>query len=183
MFERFYRHHIEGAISDCEIVRKFQKRFEKYREALFLFLTEDGIPWNNNMAERAIRHFAVQRKISGSFYEQGAIKYLRLLGIAQSCRFQNKSFFKFLLSEERDVDSFKSHTCRASRNEPTILLAQRRVMRLISMKGTQGASHTFVSQMAKLSAAELQTALDGLVQSGEVAVIVTDGLPTYRRLV
>jgi hypothetical protein len=31
-----------------------------------------------------------------------------LLGIAQSCRFQDKSFLKFLLSEEKDVDLFKA---------------------------------------------------------------------------
>ena len=70
--DRFYRQHIEGEASSCEIVHKYQKRFERYRDSLFLFLTEDGIPWNNNMAERAIRHFAVQRKISRRvFCERG----------------------------------------------------------------------------------------------------------------
>jgi hypothetical protein len=29
------------------------------------------------------------------------------LAIAQTCRFQEKSFLKFLLSEERDVDQFR----------------------------------------------------------------------------
>jgi hypothetical protein len=38
-----------------------------------------------------------QRKISGSFGEKGAVQYLRLLGIAQTCRFQQKSFLGFLL--------------------------------------------------------------------------------------
>jgi hypothetical protein len=74
---------------------------------MFLFLREDGIPWNNNMAERAIRHLAIQRKISGSFYRRTAIQYLRLLGIAQTCRFQSKSFLRFLLSEEKDVDRYR----------------------------------------------------------------------------
>ena len=70
--DRFYRQHIEGGKSSSEIVLKYQKRFERYRDSLFLFLTEDGIPWNNNMAERAIRHFAVQRKISATaFSEKG----------------------------------------------------------------------------------------------------------------
>lgn len=113
--DRFYRQHIDGARSNSEIVLKFQKRFERYRDSLFLFLTEDGLPWNNNMAERAIRHFAVQRKISaGAFSEAGATDHLTLLGIAQSCRFQEKSFLHFLLSEEKDVDAFKDRKRRRS---------------------------------------------------------------------
>jgi transposase len=49
----------------------------------------------------------VQRKISGSFYESLAPAYLLLLGLAQTCRFQDKSLLKFLLSGERDLDAFK----------------------------------------------------------------------------
>ena len=71
---------------------------------MFTFLGEDEIPWNNNAAERALRHLAVQRKISGDFSKQGARRYLRLLAIAQTCRFQNKSFLDFLLSGLTDVD-------------------------------------------------------------------------------
>jgi hypothetical protein len=132
--ERFYQQQIEGAASSCEIVRKYQKRFEKYRDSLFLFLTQNGIPWNNNLAERAVQQLAVQRKISGSFWEQGAVRYLRLLGIAQSCRFQHKSFFKFLQSGERNVDNFKEHRRRAVRREPTT----GRVARPVSSTGVAG---------------------------------------------
>ena len=103
---RFYRQCIDGTQWQCEIVQTYMKRFVRYRESLFLFLEEDGIPWNNNMAERALRHLAIQRKISGCFYKSGAVEYLRLLGIAQTCRFQGKSFLQFLLSGERDVDKF-----------------------------------------------------------------------------
>src|SRR5688572_8874165 len=72
-----------------------------------MFLTQDGIPWENNMAERAIRQLAVQRKISGSFFKRVAPQYLLLLAISQTCRFQGKSFLKFLLSKETDLDSFR----------------------------------------------------------------------------
>lgn len=101
-------------VSRCLIERftearpKFQKRFERYKESLFTFLDHDSIPWHNNTAERALRHIAVQRKISGSFYESGVASYLVLLGIMQTCRFQGKSFLKFLVSGEKDVDAFKS---------------------------------------------------------------------------
>ena len=56
------------------------------------------------MAERAIRHLAVQRKISGSFFESGANDYITILSIAQTCRFQNKSFLDFLLSQKKSPD-------------------------------------------------------------------------------
>ena len=79
-------------------VRTYQKRLQRYRQSLFTFLDYDGIPWNNNMAERAIRHLAVQRKISGTFFASVAPQYLLLLGLAQTCRFQGKSVLKFLLS-------------------------------------------------------------------------------------
>src|SRR5205823_13517469 len=94
-----------GAIQEATL--KYQKRFVRYRESLFTFLTQDGIPWENNMAERAIRQLAVQGKISGSFFKRVVPHYLLLLAISQTCRFQGKSFLKFLLSKEKDVDSFR----------------------------------------------------------------------------
>ena len=60
---RFYRHVIDTKAYQGEVTQKYQKRFNRYRESLFRFLDEDGIPWNNNMAERASRHLAVQRKL------------------------------------------------------------------------------------------------------------------------
>lgn len=111
---RFYKQNIDGTQHRCEIVQKYQKRFMRYRDSLFLFLTEEVIPWNNNMAERALRHIAVQRKISCSFFKSGATNYLKLLGIAQTCRFQGKSFLRFLLSGERDVDKYKERKRRTT---------------------------------------------------------------------
>ena len=105
--DRFYGRVIDGKIYKSELVLKYQKRFIRYRESLFTFLEFDGIPWNNNMAERAIRHLALQRKISLSFFESVTHQYLLLLGIAQTCRFQGKSLLKFLLSGKKDIDQFK----------------------------------------------------------------------------
>jgi predicted RecB family nuclease len=105
--DSFYRRVITSRVYRSEPVRTYQKRFQRYRQSLFTFLEYDGIPWNNNMGERALRHLTVQRKISGSFYESLAPAYLLLLGLAQTCRFQDKSLLKFLLSGEKDVDAFK----------------------------------------------------------------------------
>jgi predicted RecB family nuclease len=106
--DTFYASHITGISYKTEVTQKYQKRFERYRDSLFTFLSLDGIPWNNNTAERGIRHLAIQRKISGAFFEGPASNYLLLLGIAQTCRFQEKSFLKFLMSGGLDVDAFRS---------------------------------------------------------------------------
>jgi hypothetical protein len=106
--ERFYKRTISDRVYESEVTRTYQKRFDRYRESLFVFLDEDNIAWNNNMAERGIKELAVQRKISGSFFKRVAPQYLLLLGIAQSCKFQGKSFLKFLLSLEKDVDAFRA---------------------------------------------------------------------------
>jgi predicted RecB family nuclease len=105
--ERFYDKNITGREYQSEATETYRKRFDRYRGSLFTFLNEDGIPWNNNMAERAIRQLAVQRKISSTFYKRHVGYYLLLLAIAQTCRFQDKSFLKFLLSKETDLDSFR----------------------------------------------------------------------------
>jgi predicted RecB family nuclease len=107
--EQFFKKNINPMSGGCELVAKYQKRFQRYRQSLFTFLQSDGIPWHNNTAEKALRHLAVQRKISGAFFKRVALQYLLLLGIGQTCRFQNKSLLKFLLSEEKDVDKFRGH--------------------------------------------------------------------------
>ena len=112
----FYRDTMDVLSEQQEILSKYKKRFERYRDSMFTFLDGDEIPWNNNAAERALRHLAVQRKISGDFSEKGARQYLRLLAIAQTCRFQNKSFLGFLLSGLNDVDQYqrKRRQCSSS---------------------------------------------------------------------
>ena len=106
--EHFYDKTIDNRVYESEVTQTYQKRFERYRESLFVFLEQDNVPWNNNTAERALRELAIQRKIAGSFFKRVAPQYLLLLGLAQSCRFQGKSFLKFLLSKEKDLDVFRS---------------------------------------------------------------------------
>jgi hypothetical protein len=106
--DRFYKKTITNRTYQSEVTITYQKQFQRYRDSLFTFLERDSIPWNNNMAERAIREIAIQRKICGTFFKRASSPYLLLLGIAQSCRFQNKSFLKFLVSREKEVDAFRS---------------------------------------------------------------------------
>src|SRR5262249_34031538 len=54
--ERFYD--VEsGASYQSEVARHYRQRLLKYRDKLFTFLDHDGVPWNNNNAENAIKRF------------------------------------------------------------------------------------------------------------------------------
>ncbi|MDA3906886.1 MAG: TM0106 family RecB-like putative nuclease [Bacteroidales bacterium] len=100
--DEFYELVILNKSYNSEITLKYQIRLKKHWSNLFTFLNFDNIPWNNNMAERGIRHIAIQRKIS-MYFSTGISHYLLFLGIMQSCKFQNKSFLKFLISGKKNI--------------------------------------------------------------------------------
>jgi hypothetical protein len=102
---------MEPKISDSEVVRKLKKRITKYRRDLFTFLDYDGIPWNNNNAEHAVKHFAKYRRLTnGRVTENGLKDYLKLLSLYQTCKYKGVSFLEFLLSKKRDIDFFAERT-------------------------------------------------------------------------
>lgn len=102
--EAFYAKTIDDVQYESELSAAYQKRFSRYRDKLFTFMEHDGIPWHNNTGERALRHLAIQRKISGTFYATNINQYLVLLSIMQTCRFKNRSFLAFLLTGDTDID-------------------------------------------------------------------------------
>jgi hypothetical protein len=104
--DEFYKNHIDGKVYKSEPCVLYQKRLKRYRDSLFTFIKHDGVNWHNNAAENGIRHICIQRKISNSFGGNQFPHYLRMVSIMQTCKLQNKSFFKFLLSKEMDIDSF-----------------------------------------------------------------------------
>ena len=53
--ESFYRQMITSRVYARETTTRFRKRFERYKESLFCFLENNGVPWHNNTAERALR--------------------------------------------------------------------------------------------------------------------------------
>ena len=104
--EKFYKRIIDQS-SKSELTQKYQKRFRKYKESLFLFLKHDGIPWNNNNAEHAIKPFtAYRRSRDGLFTEQSIQEYLILLSVQQTCKYQELSFFEFLKSGKQSLAEF-----------------------------------------------------------------------------
>ena len=85
----------------------YRDRFQKYREKLFLFLDRDGVPWNNNNAEHAIKPMAKYRSlVKRSLQRKGLDNYLLLLSIYQTCEYRGLSFMDFLRSGEKDIYAF-----------------------------------------------------------------------------
>lgn len=90
-----------------EICERWQKRFLLSKNELFTFLNYDGIPWNNNNAEVAIKAVALYRKnIEGLTTKKGITDYLRLLSIQQTCKYRGINFFEFLKSGETNISNF-----------------------------------------------------------------------------
>ena len=101
-----------------EAASKCKQRFEKNRDKLFTFLRYDGVPWNNNNAEHAIKVFARLRDvISGMSTKKGVDEYLTLLSVAETCEYQRIDFLSFLRSEEKDVETFARRGRRRSRQQ------------------------------------------------------------------
>ena len=104
--DRFFRR-LAQRDYQTETALKWKKRLEKNRGSLFTFLDYDGVPWNNNNAEHAIKAFALLRRdFSGVSTEKGVQEYLILLSICETCRFKGVSFLDFLRSGETDIDAF-----------------------------------------------------------------------------
>jgi hypothetical protein len=92
---------------ETEVAAGYKKRFEKNRNKLFTFLDHDGVPWNNNNAEHAIKALVkLRRSIGGQSSPRGMRDYLVLLSISQTCRYRGVSFLDFLRSGETDVVNF-----------------------------------------------------------------------------
>jgi Transposase IS66 family len=103
-----------------ETALKCKTRLEKNRCSLFTFLDFDGIPWNNNNAEHAIKALALLRRhFDGVATEKGIREYLILLSICESCKFKGVSFLEFLRSGETDIDVFAACKQRRGRKRST----------------------------------------------------------------
>jgi len=77
---------------------KLQARITKYDQMLFTFLEYDGVSWNNNNAERAIKTFARYRRFAdGRLTTRSIERYLIILSVYQTCEFRGIDFLDFLL--------------------------------------------------------------------------------------
>jgi predicted RecB family nuclease len=101
--ERFFNA-VAGRDLVSEVAQKYQQRFARHRNELFTFLRHDGVPWNNNNAEYAVKCFAQYRTIAENVMtERGLNDYLVLLSVQQTCQYRGISFIQFLRSGEKDI--------------------------------------------------------------------------------
>ena len=104
-----YRFYKELSLREycIEYALQLKRRFEKNRDKLFTFLTHNGVPWNNNNAEHAIKAYARSRVMfQGAPSAIAMSEYLVLLSICETCRNRGIDFLDFLRSGERDVEAF-----------------------------------------------------------------------------
>jgi predicted RecB family nuclease len=121
--ERFYRKVIDVDHQSTAAVA-CKQRFQKNRDKLFTFLKFDGVPWNNNNAEHAIKAFARLRDfIESGVTEKGIREYLILLSVCQTCKYMGVDFLEFLRSGEKDIHAFaesrRGRRRRTQTSQPT----------------------------------------------------------------
>ncbi len=98
---------VAGRQFTSEVARSYARRIGKYRNMLFTFLSYDGVPWNNNNAEHAIKSFAKYRRFADGVVTENTIKdYLVMLSVCLSCEYRGIEFLKVLLGEGKQGRSF-----------------------------------------------------------------------------
>jgi hypothetical protein len=98
---------LQDRVFESEAAIGLRDRLIKNRNRLFRFIHRDGVAWNNNIAENAIKRVAYFREDAGkSIKEVGINEHIVLLSLYQTCRLRDISFLKFLLSKQRDIDAY-----------------------------------------------------------------------------
>jgi len=96
--DQFYRAILARNLQS-EIAVQYRDRLNRWKEELFTFLDCDGVPWNNNNAEHAVKQFVAHRKINNGFFtEAGIRRFLILLSVYETCRYREIDFLAFLRS-------------------------------------------------------------------------------------
>ena len=91
------------------LANSYKQRFQKTGAKMFTFLEYDGVPWNNNNAEHAIKRFAKYRRVfDGLFTEDSLNEYLILASVLNTCEFNNLNVLTFLLSGEKSLNGLQS---------------------------------------------------------------------------
>jgi hypothetical protein len=102
-----------------EVAISYKRRFERNSGKLFTFLDYDGVPWNNNNAEHAIKAFVrLRRSIDGKSSIKGIRDYLILLSVSETCKCRGVSFLDFLRSGQTDISSLGSGSPRSAHPLP-----------------------------------------------------------------
>ncbi len=96
--------HVVAMTCATEAGLALKKRIEKNRNKLFTFLNYDGVPWNNNNAEHAVRAFTRVRNVIFNSTPKGHREYATLLTIQQTLRCRGMGFLEFMRSGKMEID-------------------------------------------------------------------------------
>ena len=90
-----------------EFAQNYQRRITKYADRMFTFLGYDGVSWNNNSAEHAIKRYAILRRcFASTSTSDGMGEYLVLLSICETLRRNGFNFLEFLQENKLDINRF-----------------------------------------------------------------------------
>jgi hypothetical protein len=88
-----------------EVTERYRERLEKNRDKLFTFLVYNGVPWNNNIGENAVKLIASRRRdMKKTMAKDRMEDYLVLLSIYKTLHLRKTSFLKFLLSGATHIE-------------------------------------------------------------------------------
>ena len=119
---RFLSSTVRRAFSS-ELAKSYQERFRKSGRKMFTFLDYDGIPWNNNNAEHAVKRFAKYRKAFDGYFTQHSLQdYLVLASVFATCELNNVDVLRFLRSARENPGGVAQHV---SGEEPRSQQTQR----------------------------------------------------------
>ena len=96
--------HVVAMKCTTEAGLSLKKRIEKNRNKLFTFLNYDGVPWNNNNAEHAVRAFTSLRNLINTSTPNGTREFATLLSIQQTLRYRGKSLLEFMRSGRMEIE-------------------------------------------------------------------------------
>ena len=97
---------IDARTFSSELALTYQKRLKKVGSKLFTFLDYDGVPWNNNGAEHAVKSFMKFKRTSdGLFSERSLTEALVMLSILETCKLNGVKRLRFLLFGKTDLAS------------------------------------------------------------------------------
>jgi hypothetical protein len=98
--DKFFRD-LEKRDYQTEVAVAYRTRFEKNRNKLFTFLNFDGVPWNNNNAEPAIKAFVkLRRDMGGASTAKGIEDCLVLLSISETCKAKGADMLDLFLADD-----------------------------------------------------------------------------------
>ncbi len=93
--DRLLQRHLEP----YPLAAKLQRRYQQYRQCLFVFLHRTDVEPTNNVAEQALRHSVVHRKVMGSFRSHwGSQAFAALASVVDTAQLSGVSAFDAILS-------------------------------------------------------------------------------------